>query len=54
MTVSSHSRRAPSKARVLVQMVIILSIATVLGLVYNAFSPDGIPLVKKPPTLQFK
>ena len=53
---SGHSKPRSERSgyRVLAQMVIIRARATTLGLVYNALSPDGIPLVKKAPTLQLK
>jgi hypothetical protein len=37
-----------------VRLVIILAVGTALGLIFNTFNPDGIPLVKKRPTLQGK
>lgn len=54
MNPQPQPRGANSRFRVLAQMVIILSLAIALGLVYNAISPDGIPLVKKAPTLHLK
>jgi len=34
-----------------VQIIIILAAGTALGLTFNTFNPDGIPLVKKRPSL---
>lgn len=38
-------------ARRIVQLVIILAVGTALGLIYNTFNPDGIPLVKRMPAV---
>jgi len=49
----SSAKEAPRGflARRSVQIVIILAVGTALGLTFNTFNPDGIPLVKKRPAL---
>lgn len=49
---SSHRGTSPGLlARTSFQLVIILAAGTALGLIFNTFNPDGIPLVKKKPAL---
>ena len=38
-------------ARRSVQIIIFLVVGTALGLTYNTFNPDGIPLIKRMPTV---
>jgi hypothetical protein len=49
----SPSKEAPPTflARRAVQLIIIVAVGAALGLIYNTFNPDGIPLVKKRPAL---
>ena len=54
MRAPSIVNRFPWRNRTLVQVVLIVTLSAVLGLVYNSFNPDGIPLVKKRSVLQLR
>jgi len=54
MISSNKDKPARLLTRKAVQLLIILAVATTLGLTFNTFNPDGIPLVKKRPVLHGK